>query len=106
LHWKTRIHVFNFAVAKRYRRLGVGSQMIAKLISKLSPQRRNRLLLEVRETNLPAQLFFRSNGFRAVAVVRNFYDDTPEDAYAMQYRHRVEKEQPVEPFNRIARLTG
>ncbi len=103
---KTRIHVLNFAVAKRYRRLGVGSQMIAKLIGKLSSQRRNRLLLEVRETNLPAQLFFRSNGFRAVAVIHKFYDDTPEDAYAMQYRYRAEKEAAVEPVNRIARLTG
>ena len=31
-------------------------------------------------------MFFRSNGFRAVSVLRNFYDDTPEDAYLMQYR--------------------
>ena len=29
-------------------------------------QRRKRIVLEVRETNLAAQLFFRANGFRAV----------------------------------------
>ncbi len=83
---KTRLHVLNFAVAKEYRRHGVGRQMIAKLTGKLSQQRRSRLLLEVRETNLEAQLFFRSLGFRAVSVLRGFYEDTPEDAYVMQYR--------------------
>ena len=102
---KTRLHVLNFAVAADYRRMGVGSQMIAKLIGKLSAQRRTRIMLEVRETNLPAQLFFRENGFRAVSVLRDFYEDTPEDAYLMQYRYRSATP-VVEPVNRITRLAG
>ncbi len=88
---KARLHVLNFAVSSRFRRLGVGAQMIDKLIGKLSTQRRNRILLEVRETNLAAQLFFRSSGFRAVSVLREFYEDTPEDAYLMQFRYRGEQ---------------
>ncbi len=88
---RTRIHVINFAVGGLYQRLGVGSQMIAKLIAKLTVQRRSRIVLEVRETNLDAQLFFRENGFRAVSVLHKFYDDTPEDAYLMQYRYRTER---------------
>ncbi len=103
---KTKIHVLNFAVAPAFRRRGVGSQMVAKLIAKLSAQRRSRVVLEVRETNLPAQVFFRSNGFRAISVMRNFYDDTPEDAYAMQFRYRTEKTEVADPVNHIARLTG
>lgn len=67
-------------------RRDVGTQMMRTLIDKLSQQRRNEILLEVRETNLAAQLFFRSQGFRAVSVLRNQYDDTTEDAYVMQYR--------------------
>ena len=93
---RTRIHVLNFAVSKLCHRLGVGSQMIAKLIAKLSVQRRSRIVLEVRETNLDAQLFFRENGFRAISVLHSFYDDTPEDAYLMQYRYRTEKPATVE----------
>lgn len=103
---KTRIHVLNFAVAGDERHLGVGTQMVAKLIGKLSSQRRSRITLEVRETNLPAQLFFRSAGFRAVSVLREFYEDTPEDAYLMQYRYRSENEQILPFGNRIARLAG
>jgi len=103
---KSRIHVLNFAVATDYRRRGVGSQMLAKLIAKLSSQRRTRIVLEVRETNLPAQLFFRENGFRAVSVLHQYYEDTPEDAYLMQYRYRADKPAVLQPFNRISRLAG
>ena len=83
---KTRLHVINFAVAREHRRLGIGSQMIAKLVNKLSQQRRHEILLEVRETNLGAQKFFQSQSFKAVCVVRNRYEDSEEDAYVMRFR--------------------
>jgi ribosomal-protein-alanine N-acetyltransferase len=103
---KTRLHVLNFAVAARYRRNGVGSQMVHKLVSKLSTQRRTRITLEVRETNLAAQLFFRSQSFRAVSVLRDYYEDTPEDAYLMQYRYQNAPAAEILPMNRITRLAG
>jgi len=84
---KNRLHVLNFAVRSELRRRGIGSQMLRKLVQKLSNQRRNRIMLEVRETNLPAQLFFRAAGFRAVSLLREFYEDTPEDAYLMQFSY-------------------
>ena len=93
---KNRLHILNFAVHDQLRRRGIGTQMIRKLVSKLSSQRRNRIMLEIRETNLPAQLFFRELGFRAVSVLRDFYEDTTEDAYLMQYRYSQTAAQPVE----------
>ena len=83
---KSRLHILNFAIHEAFRRRDVGTQMAKKLIGKLSHDRRSRILLEIRETNLPAQLFFKSLGFRAVSVLRNYYEDTPEDAYLMQFR--------------------
>jgi len=103
---KSRLHILNFSVAPEWKRQGFGTQMIGKLIGKLSTERRNRIVLEVRETNLPAQLFFRENGFRAVSVLKNFYEDTPEDAYLMQYRHRPARVAKPLPINRITRLAG
>ena len=103
---KNRIHILNFAVGDEYRHLGVGSQMVDKLVAKLSSQRRSRIMLEVRETNLSAQVFFRENGFRAVSVLKDYYEDTPEDAYMMQYRYRVEKPVITLPTNRITRLAS
>jgi ribosomal-protein-alanine N-acetyltransferase len=82
---RSRLHMLNFAVMRSHRRLGVGTQMMEKLVAKLTPDRRGRVALEVRETNLPAQLFFRSLGFRATSVLKDFYRDSTEDAYLMQY---------------------
>lgn len=84
-----RLHILNFAVHPDYRRRGVGRQMLDKLASKLTFQRRNRVQLEVRETNLSAQLFFHSQGYLAISVVRDFYEDTPEDAYLFEFRVRA-----------------
>ena len=84
---RSRLHVLNFAVRRSHRRLGIGSRMMHKLFAKLSPERRGRIVLEVRERNLPAQLFFRSLGYRAISVLKDFYQDTTEDAYLMQFMH-------------------
>lgn len=80
-----RIHLANFAVHPAYQRRSVGSQMVAKLASKLTPDGRNRILTEIRKTNLAAQLFFKSQQFRAQQVLRDFWN-TGEDAYLMQRR--------------------
>lgn len=102
---RNRLHVLNFAVHPDYRRRKVGSQLVNKLKSKLSPQRRSRLLLEVRETNLDAQLFFRDQKFRAVSLLRDFYEDTTEDAYLMQFKYDPAMEGQDTPFTGI-RLVG
>ena len=86
---KLQIRVLNLAVTPPCRRYGVGSQMIAHLISRLSPPRRN-IAMKIRETNLAAQLFLRKNGFRAKKILREqYYDKSPgEDAYLMTYSAR------------------
>lgn len=103
---RSRLHILNFAVHPDMRRRQVGTQMAQKLCGKLSLDRRNRILLEVRERNLPAQLFFRSVGFRAISVLRDFYEDTTEDAYLMENRYQVEANDPAFGENRISRLAG
>lgn len=103
---KNRLHLLNFAVDPEFRRTTVGCSMINKLISKLSADRRNRIMLEVRETNLDAQLFFKQLGFRAISVLRDYYEDTTEDAYLMQYRYQQEVEKLVAPEEVDRRMAG
>lgn len=103
---KSRLHILNFSVASVSRRQHIGTQMVEKLISKLSHQRRTRIALEVRETNLAAQLFFQKAGFRATSVLRDFYEDTTEDAYNMEYAYQPAEHEVGVPVNRIARLAG
>ncbi|QGJ71592.1 Ribosomal-protein-alanine N-acetyltransferase [Planctomycetales bacterium 10988] len=99
---KECLHVLNFAVDPACRRHRVGTSMMSKLIGKLSPQRRNHISLEVRETNLPAQLFFRATGFRALRIIRDYYEDSTDDAYLMRYYHVPIKAAKM-PVNRIGR---
>src|SRR5271167_3135508 len=102
---KNKLHILNFAVHPGLRRQGVGAQMVGKLISKLSSHRRTRITLEVRETNLAAQLFFRKQEFKAVRVLRAFYEDSGEDAFLMEYRFGHETgEDFEESVNRIAQF--
>jgi ribosomal-protein-alanine N-acetyltransferase len=102
---KNQLHVLNFSVRPDARRRSVGHQMVQKLVGKLSQQRRNRIVLEVRETNLAAQLFFKDCGFKAVSVLRDYYDDATEDAYVMHLRYQQDAA-AAEPVNRIGRLAG
>lgn len=92
--YKYHIHVLTFAVAHDYRRRGIGTQILDKLKAKISAQRRRQLTLEVRETNLTAQLFFRDRGFRGMKVMRNFYAHSSEDAYLMGYHHPLDTATP------------
>ena len=99
---KSRLRILNFAVGETARRRSVGRQMISRLIDKLSQQRRKEIVLEVRETNLSAQMFFSNQGFRAVSVLRNHYDDTAEDAYYMLYKLVNDEQSSFAPHNRIS----
>lgn len=82
---KRALHVLNLAVHPENRRRGVGTQMVERLKSKLSTHRRSRVSMELRETNLPAQLFLRSRCFRAEKVLPHFYEDSGEDAFRFAY---------------------
>jgi ribosomal-protein-alanine N-acetyltransferase len=45
-------------------------------------------------------LFFRQLGFRATSVLRSFYEDTPEDAFLMQFKPAMTAEES--PTRRLA----
>ena len=76
--------------------------MTLRLADCLSQQRKTKISLEIRERNLPAQKFFKSQEYRAITVLRNHYEDTEEDAYIFEY-NLMRREEPVyRPRNRIA----
>lgn len=83
---RNRLHVLSLAVHPEFRFQAIGTSMVEKLVSKLAYQCRDRVVLEVRETNLVAQLFFRKLGFLAKRILKSYYKDSNEDAYIMEYR--------------------
>jgi ribosomal-protein-alanine N-acetyltransferase len=83
---RTRLQVLNFAVHPSVRRMGIGGLMVNKLVDKLTTHRRHQITLAVRERNLPAQMFFRKHGFKATRLLKNYYEDSGEDAYQMEFQ--------------------
>lgn len=77
--YSSRIELLNLAVHPDVRRRGVGRQLMAALYARLSAQR-TRIGFHVRETNLPAQQFFRAIGCKATGVVPRCYDEPPDEA--------------------------
>lgn len=75
------IQIENVTVHRSFQRHGIGRAMIGNLVGSA----RQPTVVEVRETNLGAQLFFRACGFRATDVLQDFYEDTSDDAYRMQF---------------------
>ncbi len=101
---KSSLNLLSFAVDPHLLRKHVGEQMVDKLKSKLTRNGVNRIFLEVRETNLSAQQFFKSMNFRAVSVLRDFYEHTDEDAYIMEHRLPDGLDSRGIPTNRIKDL--
>ena len=78
-----KIHICNLAVHKGYLCQGVGTRILDKMKSKLV--RRKIMEIDIRESNLYAQLWLRDRDFKATGVVRRWYEDTDEDAYKFRY---------------------
>jgi ribosomal-protein-alanine N-acetyltransferase len=93
-----RVQVHNLCVDPRARRRGVASSLIRRIARQL--QGRQRLVTIVSERNVPAQLFYRSQGFHVVTILRRLRSST-DDSYLFEYRPR-ERSAPFMPANRIA----
>ena len=83
---KDRIELLNFAVRPRSQRLGVGAALIERLKAKLDPQKRHKIVCDLRERNVDGQLFFRNAGFKCVSILHGWYAVEEEStAYRMQF---------------------
>jgi ribosomal-protein-alanine N-acetyltransferase len=67
------IEICSMAVSPYYRRQKIASLIVDMLKIKLSLERRSHILAYIDEYNLPAQLFFRDNGFVADDVMYDYY---------------------------------
>jgi ribosomal-protein-alanine N-acetyltransferase len=77
----TDIH--NIAVHLEYRRRGIVCALFGEVIRAARHQSFNRVLLEVRRSNLPAQTLYRKLGFATTGIRKGYYSDDGEDALAM-----------------------
>ena len=67
-------HIISIAVDKNYRRMGAGTQLLAKAISILSLLNIEAIYLEVNENNTGAVEFYKNFNFLIDRTVPGYYD--------------------------------
>jgi ribosomal-protein-alanine N-acetyltransferase len=78
-----RFSLIRFGVAPAWRHRGIGSQMIERLVGKLSTHRRREIVCTVNERDLPLLLFLKRMAFTATGIERDYFDDG--DGIVMTY---------------------
>tara|TARA_B100001778_G_C18300119_1_gene499425 strand:+ start:253 stop:684 length:432 start_codon:yes stop_codon:yes gene_type:complete len=68
-------HINYFSINKRFRRKGYGSQLMKYLIKQCKKSNIKKILLEVSETNLIAEVFYSKFNFLTVGIRKNYYKD-------------------------------
>ena len=78
-----QFEITNIVVKKDFRKNGVGNALIAELI-KLAQINNNKdkIILEVNKTNLPAIKLYEKNGFQNIGLRKKYYNNT-DDANIM-----------------------
>ena len=76
-------HITTFAVDPKWRRKGIGSQMVRAIMEMARPLGARQATLEVRLSNLAARHLYEKFGFRPVGVRPRYYSDNGEDALIM-----------------------
>ena len=83
-----QIEILKLAIHPDHQREGYASEVIKNLRRKLEILRRYKLSVVVRETNVDAQLFFKSHSFRWMETLEDYFDEEQSTAYLMEYNIR------------------
>jgi ribosomal-protein-alanine N-acetyltransferase len=77
----------NVVVAAEFLRRGIANELVSELIQRAANEAASGILLEVRESNLPARRLYEKHAFREVGRRRVYYRDPVEDAilYALRF---------------------
>jgi len=77
------IDIHNVATHVNFRRRGVAKLLLGRVLGQAKEQSIDRVTLEVRKSNLPAQRLYESIGFVITGLRKGYYSDDGEDALAM-----------------------
>ena len=75
-------HITNIAVHNNYRKQGIASRMLERIINIAKEHNKTSLTLEVNIKNTIAQKLYIKYGFKNLGLRKNYYNGT-DDAYIM-----------------------
>lgn len=76
--------LLNVATLPEMRKMGIAKKLMDKMISLMKEKNVTRILLEVRESNVPAKTLYEKYGFSPIAVRKNYYTKPLENAIVME----------------------
>jgi len=76
----------NIVVAPEFQRRGVADRLMGALIGEAQKQAGTKIVLEVRESNLPARRLYEKHGFAPVGRRKSYYQHPVEDAVLYELR--------------------
>lgn len=79
-------HITNIAVLPEYRKRGIGSMLIKKIVEICQSSEIDAITLEVRQSNMPAIKLYEKFGFVVEGKRPNYYVRPIEDALVMWRR--------------------
>jgi [ribosomal protein S18]-alanine N-acetyltransferase len=77
------LHINNIAVVPEYRRLGVGSALLRRVLDEATRFGIRRTMLEVRQSNAPARQLYEKFGFVVAGTRSKYYTNPIEDALVL-----------------------
>jgi [ribosomal protein S18]-alanine N-acetyltransferase len=91
------VEIENIVVATESQRSGIATALLEDLIRRARAESALEVLLEVRESNLPARRLYEKSGFRQIWRRPLYYQNPAEDAllYSVQLGEMDAKEAPV-----------
>ncbi len=78
------LHLMDLAVHSAWRKKGIAETLIQHVFATLDKQGLEKVILEVRASNLPAQGLYRKLGFYQVGERRKYYSHPTENALLFQ----------------------
>ncbi len=79
---KDACHVLSLAVREKWRRKGIGTQLLTRTLSECKSRGARRAILEVAVDNEPALKLYLKLGFRVKELISKYYPN--RDAYLME----------------------
>jgi ribosomal-protein-alanine N-acetyltransferase len=76
--------VLNIGVLKSFQKQGIGQMLLKELLLEAERLKIPSIWLEVRESNLNAQTFYKRNEFIEIQKRKSFYSNPAEDAVLMR----------------------
>jgi ribosomal-protein-alanine N-acetyltransferase len=95
-------HMTTIATAPAYQRSGVATTMIIDAVSTLRATGIKHISLEVAANNDAAQSLYRGFGFAPVAVRKNYYPVTGQDALVM-WAYDIDSEEYAQRLDQLGR---